>query len=140
MRASMRFRRHLHSAAGRRLILIFRYSHGPRVPDCRPDQSVSVTLWRTRQGSTMTIKARVLVPFFLGFLWCVAPFARADTAGKGDAEPVYTIKSIAERHLDRLPAGPLFWRIERFPTLAQAQQAAGPASLTAEIENKGWLF
>ena len=34
----------------------------------------------------------------------------------------------------------MFWRIESFPTLAQAQTAEGPASLAAEISGKAWLF
>jgi len=36
--------------------------------------------------------------------------------------------------------GPLFWTLENFPTLAQAQAAAGPTGLAAEIAGKVWLF
>ncbi len=50
------------------------------------------------------------------------------------------IKPVAEKKLKELPAGPLFWRIENFPTLAQAQGAAGPTSLAAEVSGKVWLF
>jgi mannose-6-phosphate isomerase-like protein (cupin superfamily) len=39
-----------------------------------------------------------------------------------------------------LPAGELVWRIETFPTLAQAQAAAGPWGLAAESAGKEWLF
>jgi hypothetical protein len=50
------------------------------------------------------------------------------------------VKPVAEKKLEQLPAGPLFWRIETFPTLVQAQAATGPASLTAEVSGKVWLF
>ena len=39
-----------------------------------------------------------------------------------------------------MPPGPLFWRIENFPTLAQAQAAAGSTALAAEAAGKAWLF
>lgn len=52
----------------------------------------------------------------------------------------FEIKSVAEKKISQLPAGPLFWRIENFPTLAQAQAAAGPTGLAAEVADKVWLF
>lgn len=52
----------------------------------------------------------------------------------------FVVKPLAEKKLDRLPAGPLYWRLENFPALAQAQAAAGPASLAAEADGKAWLF
>jgi len=39
-----------------------------------------------------------------------------------------------------LPPGQLFWRLDTFPTLAQAQAAAGPTALAAEASGKAWLF
>ena len=56
------------------------------------------------------------------------------------AQPKLEIKSIAEKKLKQLPAGPLFWRIENFPTLALAQAAAGETALAAEVSGKIWLF
>jgi len=50
------------------------------------------------------------------------------------------IKPVAEKKLKELPAGPLFWRIENFPALAQAQAAAGPTGLAAEVAGKVWLL
>ena len=41
------------------------------------------------------------------------------------AQAKLEIKNVAEKKLKQLPAGPLFWRIESLPTLAQAQAAAG---------------
>lgn len=69
------------------------------------------------------------------------------------AEGVYVVKPIAEKKVKQLPAGPLYWRVENFPTLEQAQAAIGPdrwnpntvsydvaTSLAAEVAGKVWLF
>ena len=56
------------------------------------------------------------------------------------AQPKLEIKPVAEKKLTQLPAGPLYWQIENFPTLAQAQATAGPTSLAAEVSGKVWLF
>lgn len=65
----------------------------------------------------------------------------------------YVVKPIAEMKVKQLPKGPLFWRVENFPTLDQAKAAAGEyrwnpdtvsydgwPSLTAEVAGKVWLF
>jgi quercetin dioxygenase-like cupin family protein len=59
------------------------------------------------------------------------------------AEPgKFTVSTVAEKKLKVLPPGPLYWRIENFPTLVQAQSSAAtrPRSLTAEVSGKVWLF
>jgi hypothetical protein len=56
------------------------------------------------------------------------------------AEQKFVITPIAEKKLNQLPPGPLYWHIENFPTLASAQAAAGPTSLAAEAAGKTWLF
>ncbi|HET8579892.1 MAG TPA: hypothetical protein VFL31_02760 [Nitrospiraceae bacterium] len=52
------------------------------------------------------------------------------------------IKVLTEKKVASLPAGRprLYWRLENFPTLAQAQAAAGPYGLAAESAGKVWLF
>ncbi len=50
------------------------------------------------------------------------------------------IKVLTEKKVAELPAGPLFWRLENFPTLAQAQATAGPTGLAAEAQGKVWLI
>lgn len=55
-------------------------------------------------------------------------------------QPRLVIEPLAERKVTNLPAGELFWRIESFATLAQAQAAAGPWGLAAESAGKEWLF
>jgi hypothetical protein len=52
----------------------------------------------------------------------------------------FDVKPVAEKKVPRLPAGPLYWRIENFPTLAQAQAAAGPTALAGDVAGKAWLF
>ena len=56
------------------------------------------------------------------------------------AQQPLVIKPLAEKKVAELPAGPLFWRIESFAALAQAQAAASQWSLVAESANKVWLF
>jgi hypothetical protein len=51
-----------------------------------------------------------------------------------------SIKPLAEKKVSELPAGPLFWRIESFPSLSQAQSAAENWSLATESAGKVWLF
>ncbi|HXD96689.1 MAG TPA: hypothetical protein VN646_09115 [Candidatus Acidoferrum sp.] len=70
-----------------------------------------------------------------------APPAMAQTGGVGTAGAgTLVVKALVEKKVDKLPAGPLFWRVETFATLAQAQAAAGPMSLAAESNGKAWLF
>lgn len=57
-----------------------------------------------------------------------------------EAQGKFVVTAITEKKIKRLPAGPLYWEIENFPTLAQAQAAAGEMSLAAEVWGKAWLF
>ncbi len=69
----------------------------------------------------------------LSSLLCVLP-------STATAQQALVIKPLTEKKVAELPAGPLFWRIENFSTLAQAQAAAGPLSLVAESAGKIWLL
>jgi quercetin dioxygenase-like cupin family protein len=64
---------------------------------------------------------------------CLAPFAAT-------AQPALVIKPLAEKKVQALPAGPLFWQVESFATLTQAQAAAGSTGLAVESAGKAWLF
>lgn len=68
-------------------------------------------------------------------------------------EAQYVVKPVAEMKVKQLPKGPLYWRVENFPTLDLAKAAAGEyrwnpdtvtydgwPSLTAEVAGKVWLF
>lgn len=56
------------------------------------------------------------------------------------AQEALVIKALNEKRVTQLPAGPLFWRVETFPTLAAAQAAAGPTAVVAESAGRIWLF
>lgn len=72
----------------------------------------------------------------------------------GAAEPApYTVKPLAQKKIRELPAGPLYWRVETFPTLADAKAAVGPdgwnpasvryettTSLIVEAAGKVWVL
>jgi hypothetical protein len=71
--------------------------------------------------------------------WLTIALAAAVMPSAALAEK-FVVTPIAEKKIAELPPGPLFWQIETFPTLAQAQAAAGPTSLAAEVSGKIWLF
>ena len=65
------------------------------------------------------------------------------------AQAVYVVKPVAQKKVKELPPGPLFWRVESFPTLEDARTAVGPdgwnpasvryettMSLIAEVDGK----
>ena len=56
------------------------------------------------------------------------------------AQHAIVISVVAEKKLKQLPPGPLFWQVANFSTLVEAQTAAGPTSLVAEVADKVWLF
>ncbi len=93
-----------------------------------------------RSAVRFAFSAGVVVSLLLG------PSVRA-------ADTPYVVKPIAEMKVEQLPKGPLYWRVESFPTLDQAKTAAteyrwnpdtvsydGWPSLTAEVAGKAWLF
>ena len=73
------------------------------------------------------------------FAWLAAMAASLLVSGSAAAQQ-FEVKAIAEKKVRQLPPGQLFWRIDTFPTLAQAQAAAGPTALAAEASGKAWLF
>ena len=90
--------------------------------------------------------ARVAIPAVCAGALSLPPSARA-------ADTPYVVKPIAEMKVKQLPKGPLYWRVENFPTLDRAKAAAGEyrwnpdtvsydgsPSLAAEVAGKAWLF
>lgn len=76
-----------------------------------------------------------------GLAWLSAPSAMAQSRDAGVAgSGSLVIKLLAQKKVSELPAGSLFWRVESFATLAQAQAAAGSMSLVGESGGKVWLF
>ena len=66
--------------------------------------------------------------------------ALALTPSESMAQAQFTITTVADKKLKELPSGPLYWRVENFSTMAQAQAVEGPTSLAAEVAGKIWLF
>jgi quercetin dioxygenase-like cupin family protein len=56
------------------------------------------------------------------------------------AQQALVVKALASTKVVDLPAGPLYWRLENFPTLAQAQNVASPTSLAVQSGGKVWLI
>jgi hypothetical protein len=67
-------------------------------------------------------------------------------------EPKYVVEPVAQKKIKELPAGPLYWRVETFPTLTDATAAVGPdgwnpasvryettTSLIGEVAGKMWV-
>jgi quercetin dioxygenase-like cupin family protein len=47
---------------------------------------------------------------------------------------------LAQRTVQELPRGPLFWYLVTFPNRAAAVAAAGPTSVVAAAEGRNWVF
>jgi quercetin dioxygenase-like cupin family protein len=87
-----------------------------------------------------------MVTVLVSGLYALQPMSAA-------ADGVYVVKRVVQKKVKQLPAGALYWRVENFPTLAQAQAASGPGrwnpdtvsydeatSMAAEVAGKAWLF
>lgn len=61
-------------------------------------------------------------------------------ASTAKAQQALVTKVLADKKILQLPDGPLFWRIENLPTLAQAQAVAGLWGLAVESGGKVWLL
>lgn len=55
-------------------------------------------------------------------------------------QPGFAVVNVAERTLDKLPPGPLYWRIETFTSRANADKAAEASSLMVDVNGSYWLF
>src|SRR4030095_2790862 len=73
--------------------------------------------WLQQEGIHMK---RILMAAVVVFGWGLAFLPLTVSA-----QQALVIKSLAEKKVADLPAGPLFWRIEHSNSLAQAQDAAG---------------
>ena len=70
----------------------------------------------------------------------------------GAPDQKYVVEAVAQKKIKELPAGPLYWRVEKFPSLTDARAAVGPdgwnpasvqyettTSLIAEVAGKIWV-
>jgi quercetin dioxygenase-like cupin family protein len=74
---------------------------------------------------------RPITHFMLAIVFAISPAL---------AQEPLTIKPLAERAVDTLPDGTLYWRIENFADVAAAEAAAGPWTLVAEADGRVWSF
>ncbi len=57
------------------------------------------------------------------------------------AHEALNLKNLGQKKVETLPAGELYWRIATFPSIADAQSAAGPYGLAVQSrDGKAWLF
>jgi quercetin dioxygenase-like cupin family protein len=66
---------------------------------------------------------RYLYVVIVGVLLAILLLPPASTAAQ---EPNYVVKPVAQKKVAQLPDGPLYWRVETFPSLADAEAAVGP--------------
>lgn len=52
----------------------------------------------------------------------------------------FVVTKMAEKNVSALPDGELYWHVENFGSLSDAEAAAGDYSLAAEFDDKAWLF
>ncbi|MBY0321363.1 MAG: cupin domain-containing protein [Reyranella sp.] len=83
---------------------------------------------------------KTALALFLRALATYAIVALGSASSMAQQPPALSVKPVIEKKLKELPPGPLFWRIETFPTLKDAEAAAGPTALAAEVSGKAWLF
>jgi quercetin dioxygenase-like cupin family protein len=80
--------------------------------------------------------------------WLASGNALGQPAPRGDLGPglasdaspsVLLVEPLAEKIVENLPAGPLYWRVERFSSLEAAKASEGPWSLAAIAWGEVWL-
>jgi quercetin dioxygenase-like cupin family protein len=75
------------------------------------------------------------VPAVLGLAVATMP---GQTAAQSQEK--FVVDKVAEKPLQSLPDGDLYWTAETFPSLDEANAAVGDASVAAEVGGKAWLF
>jgi quercetin dioxygenase-like cupin family protein len=88
----------------------------------------------------------------LGMTAVLAPSLLSALPSLAATDQPYVVKPVAQKKIKELPAGPLYWRVETFPTLTDAKAAVGPdgwnpatvryettTSLIAEVAGKVWV-
>jgi quercetin dioxygenase-like cupin family protein len=74
------------------------------------------------------------------FLFAMIMVLASGLASTAMAQAKFVVKPLVEKKVAELPQGSLFWRLENFPTVGEAQAAAGKYALVAEAAGKVWLF
>ncbi len=69
-----------------------------------------------------------------------AVVAIATTPGLAQSLGEFVVTKMAEKTIDELPDGELYWHVENFGSVEEAEAAAGDFSLSTEFDDKAWLF
>ena len=93
---------------------------------------------------------RLLMP--AGMIVVVASGLLSSLPALAAPEQRYVVEPVAQKKIKELPPGPLYWRVEKFPTLNDARAAVGPdgwnpasvqfettTSLVAEVAGEVWV-
>lgn len=102
--------------------------------------------WQDRQGKIWRVAVVFAATGALAFPGCTSnvntsePTTQTATPTAQEKQEKFVVEPVAEKTVDELPPGPLYWHVENFPALADAKAAAGPLSLAADVEGKVWLF
>ena len=93
---------------------------------------------------------RLLMP--AGMIVVVASGLLSSLPALAAPEQRYVVEPVAQKKIRELPPGPLYWRVEKFPTLTDARAAVGPdgwnpasvqfettTSLIAEVAGEVWV-
>lgn len=62
----------------------------------------------------------------VGTIAALALAAVTPMSSMAEAGPSYVVKPVGEKKITKLPDGPLYWRVETFPTFVDAKAAVGP--------------
>lgn len=79
-------------------------------------------------------RSLIIAAFAAAQLAMLSVPAAAQSMGK------FIVTKMAETTVEVLPEGELYWHVENFDTIDEARSAAGEYSLTAEFEDRAWLF
>jgi hypothetical protein len=61
-----------------------------------------------------------------GMIAVLAPGLLSASPSLAAEEQKYVVKPVAQKKITQLPEGPLYWRVETFPSLTDAKAAVGP--------------
>ena len=75
-------------------------------------------------------------------LWACLALASLTLSSRAMSQQasLFVVTPIAEKRIATLPPGPLFWRIENFPSIVDAQRVEGPTALVVESAGRVWMF
>jgi quercetin dioxygenase-like cupin family protein len=111
--------------------------------ECRKNEAIVLSGCQDLRGKSWRIAAVFAATGALALSGCTSNVDTSEPTTQttaATAQEEFVVTPAAEKTVTALPAGPLYWHVENFPALAEAEAAAGPLSLAADVEGKVWLF